>query len=472
MVQVMPDPGPQIAQALAAIGSGLQGIIAPGAQFQIGMRDAMAKNPELLQQLADLEYQNPGSMERLGLGKLGGAVKLVKPTIDTEVNTRTREDQVKAKTGSVQLEAKVLAKMLEAGADPEMLADVASKKLVGQTTDERRISKVNADVAESRAGAIIAEAEQQRTILAQAAKNHPEIAGVNFMQEARDFLNGRLSGDKVAAYYNTPGSREAFTAGINLVMIEQREAAQLLAGGGTATQRQQTQEAFNRWTRSGHRGSLQAWQTFMFDPKARESISKILDKPILKRSPQEKDLLEVYQADSDFEAMLDMERAAMFQKTFADHMGRIKKIREEGGPDEVKTHVDALNDFLESRNRITGRNYRAVYEKNVNTLWPDSHDFYFADENGIRVDESVVAANLKSPNSEIQAESIRALTQITTAVKPEEMSDADWAESIQLTIDRIAAAKPKVAEQVLRNLPPDIKKLLDSRKPGRERASR
>lgn len=64
-VTVLPDQGPAFAQALAGIGSGLSKAINPSQDIQKQFQQAILANPEIGRQLAQVEREQPGTIDRL-----------------------------------------------------------------------------------------------------------------------------------------------------------------------------------------------------------------------------------------------------------------------------------------------------------------------------------------------------------------------------------------------------------------------
>lgn len=96
-ISILPDFGPQLAQAFANIGGGLSRTLNPFQDLQGRAREAILQNPEVGRQLAELERQTPGTVDRLlGLptDKASGLYRMImglQPSSNIMVENLTRE---------------------------------------------------------------------------------------------------------------------------------------------------------------------------------------------------------------------------------------------------------------------------------------------------------------------------------------------------------------------------------------------
>jgi hypothetical protein len=73
-ISYIPGPEQLLAPAVDTIAKGVLKFLNPNRDLQFAVRGAMATNPELLQHMADIEGNNPGTMAKLGLGPLSDII--------------------------------------------------------------------------------------------------------------------------------------------------------------------------------------------------------------------------------------------------------------------------------------------------------------------------------------------------------------------------------------------------------------
>lgn len=77
---VLPNYGAQAGQNIASLGQAIADIINPNVEFQDQLKKAVAANPDLARELAALDRDNPGFLEKLGAGKIGENIKGTAPS--------------------------------------------------------------------------------------------------------------------------------------------------------------------------------------------------------------------------------------------------------------------------------------------------------------------------------------------------------------------------------------------------------
>jgi hypothetical protein len=125
-------PGPEglLAPAAAQIAQGLEQFINPNRQFQRAMQAELAKNPAMIQQLADLESSAPGLLESMGFGNLGASIANVPQSIQAMIQQGSR--------GAVT----------EALRDKSNVDIAATKAVTGQTPTEISADRVRKLISE------------------------------------------------------------------------------------------------------------------------------------------------------------------------------------------------------------------------------------------------------------------------------------------------------------------------------------
>src|SRR5258708_37757455 len=97
-----PSIGEQRGPAIDQFAKGLSKALQPNRDFQIGMQKAIGGNPALGQQLADLEYNAPGTLDSLGFGDLGKVIAAMPESPAQTARRSKRGDIVGAEAAKLQ----------------------------------------------------------------------------------------------------------------------------------------------------------------------------------------------------------------------------------------------------------------------------------------------------------------------------------------------------------------------------------
>lgn len=201
-VSYLPGFEQQLAPAAAQLAAGLERFINPNAGFQRVAQAQILQNPQIAQQLADLEKLAPGFLQGLGLGGLSEHISAVPQSLDAMIaagarpavaevlrdKSMVREGAIKTVTGqtSTQLDAGTLSKKftelgMKALEDPEVAAFVGRKTLGYEP------------------GAV-AKDKFEASTLGTAAQMLAEGVDINI----KKFLNNEYTPEQLTAIYSTP----------------------------------------------------------------------------------------------------------------------------------------------------------------------------------------------------------------------------------------------------------------------------
>lgn len=145
MVTVLPGIDESLGPRIRALG---QAIYArSGLARKRMIEESILKRPEVAQEFADLEYKTPGTLQRLGFGDIKDYISNIKPSVNLEVQEKTREDIIptavaKSKTErSIAEQQNAIIEEFKGAETPEQRA-IAYQKLsqiptLGQVREEQ-----------------------------------------------------------------------------------------------------------------------------------------------------------------------------------------------------------------------------------------------------------------------------------------------------------------------------------------------
>jgi hypothetical protein len=402
-ITFIPSAAGTINQATSSLIEGIDKFINPNKDLQIAVQRSIATNPELLQHMADLEGNAPGTMQKLGLGNLANVIGAVPQSAAATAEAATRPGAAKqavagqtAATSTSELTTQKNALtsdiVQKAGkimaADPSISFDAAMKTLTGETQSERTANQAKSKV-------IAAESEKQLDTVKR-NRNLPEnLADIDWTTEARDFMNGDLSGAAAAAYFGNQDTREAFTAALhNLQLQRQLDAQKAVAAlrGDGSVSNFRTQKAFQEYQKSGGVGTLQDWENYLFDPKTQDRARALIAgaKP---ENEQDRALLGIAKVNDTQIKTDKLREVTLINDKLTT---QLKRIDEADGDEVRQQHIDGLNSLLRERAALGGLNVTAEWEKRP---WYQSDRLKFTDKAGKVVPVEKVNAVLSDPNA-------------------------------------------------------------------------
>jgi plasmid stability protein len=401
-ISYIPGPDQTINAAIDNLGTALDKFMNPNKQLQLAVRNAAALNPELLQHMADIEAINPGTMSNLGLGPVGDVIAAVKPSAAalTEqairpgaASTAVAQQAAQGKVaGSQGATADVQAQTAKSAlalikADPSLSYDAAVKMVTGQTGTGRKVEQAQSDVA----------IEQSKNQLQQIkrARNLPDdLTQVNWVQEARDFMDNKDGMGQVAtAYFGNADTREAFTAAISAeTNRRQLEAAKVMAAmrKGETIDNFKIQNAFREYQRNDSAGTVDAWMKLLYEPDAQARAKGLMDGTIKPANQDDRDLLATAKAQKlDFDTS-KLSEITRVNSIIASQINKINTVPDK----DIPPLIDGLNQALAKRSAMGGKKIQAKYEERG---WFRSNRVIYVDENGKQIDPTTVNAILADP---------------------------------------------------------------------------
>lgn len=467
MVFVAPDPSQVLGPALQQLMEGINHVINPNFAFQQSMKHALGTNPELAQQLADLETNAPGSLQRLGFGdELTKTIGAIPQTINNQVTQGNRATLVDTKNKQIQtadtqagFDLGRLNDTIKFLADPnnkDIKADEILKRLTGQTGSERATAGSEATIKEAEAGtapayyaARTSEAGSQATSAAaaataapakaaaeiagagaevakagvakqayqQALENLPNLKNVDFMRMAREAASGQLNMSTAAATLATPGAGKAFQMAMRAVEEEKQRGLQMFLHaqqGKDHADNMLTTEAFQRYQATKGAGTLDAWKQVLSSPKM---VNDIRAKNPATLTQDDKDILHAADANDMLQDREKLNSSRTLNASIAADMGRLETAASKGeGPEAINTYLSNLNTSLAQKASITGETYTARFgarpevgdkTKTMLGTWGEGSGLYYVDKDGNRVDPAKVFADPMTGGAQLNALAMR-----------------------------------------------------------------
>lgn len=146
-VSYIPPVGPQIGEALGQIVQGLNAVIDPNFQFKRRFEQELVSNPELAQQLADVEFNSPGVFSGSGLLTPSARQMLsgIQPSPTAQIN-------------------RVLSENVRSAISPEVAREGLQRQVTGRSPEASAVGRAQAksvtrygDQAVARGGVEMAE---------------------------------------------------------------------------------------------------------------------------------------------------------------------------------------------------------------------------------------------------------------------------------------------------------------------------
>lgn len=401
-IQIMPSTGDQIAGAIQELGAGIDKFLNPNKDLQFAVRNAAATNPELLTHMADLESQSPGTMSRLGLGPIADVIASVAPSVQgiqqqalkpgAAAEATSAQAARTAQAGTATKQAGLTSDIIQkAGkimaADPSISFDAALKTLTGQNAAERTTETAKAGVATE-------QSKRQIEQLQRAGKLPEDLSKVNWKDKANAFLNSTLDGGEVTAYFGNPDTSKAFQEAIDAIKLERQLAAQkaiAAARGDSTVDNFRTQKAFQEYQRSGGVGTLEQWQSFLFNPDAQQRARQLMSGAVKPSGPDDEALLKIGQVTKQ---QVDLDKISNITLINDKINTQMKKLDAAPGDDARQVLIDGLNQMLDQRASLGGMKVKASY--NDRGFWLPGRVEYRTPD-GKLVDEAVVNAVIADP---------------------------------------------------------------------------
>lgn len=408
-IQILPSTGDAIAGTIKDIASGIDKFINPNKDLQLAVQRTVATNPELLQHMADLEANAPGTMGRLGLGNLAPIIAAVpqsaaaigeqairpgmarQATAQQQATTSTAE----LTTSKAQLTGDIVKKAGNIMAqDPSISFDAALRTLTGETKSERTVADAKAKVAPVEADAALAAAIRARKL----PENLDEI---DWTTEARDFLNGDLAGGAATAYFGNKDTRDAFTHAIQGILTQRQidaTSAWRASRGGNTTDNLEKRQAFAMYQRTGGTANLDAWRSYLFDPNARQKAEELLVSGAKPKDASEKALLDIATINKEQKLTTASTKIIKINSAIKTNLDAIEKA---DSPDNREQLINSLNISLQQRAQLGGMDVKAEWKDEAwYNLFSGGDRLIFKDrKTGKVIDPDTINAVISDPNA-------------------------------------------------------------------------
>lgn len=428
MVQVLPGFGDVLAPLAEEFGKNLEKFLAPNLEFQKAMQKAVGSNPALAQQLADLEYNAPGSLRQMGFGELGDVIAQIPESPEQAAFRKKRglvQDTLEKKieleganTGVSLDRINNVMKYLQENKGSAVLTDDILRTLTGQTQGQRDITEAGATVAKAE---VPVKVGQARLAYDQLVKQQPGLGNTDFLKLARDFLSGDADGKTISDIMsgNTPGADIAFRAALQSVAEErqialreklasQHEASVERRIGEREDKREQlllTGKAYDAYRQSRFKGTLDAWKASLSDPQKMVDVRKKIESGTLEQdlTQEERDLLEVDRAQTRMQSEQDLRNARDINEVIRKATNDVAVAQHRGEPESaIQTYIANLNNALAQKRELTGQHITAKFgdaprvgEKNTTFWGRNPTQLYYVNDQGVRIDDSEVFAEPK-----------------------------------------------------------------------------
>jgi hypothetical protein len=401
-ISYIPGPEQLLAPAVDQIAKGVMKFLNPNRDLQFAVRGAMATNPELLQHMADIEGNNPGTMAKLGLGPIADIIGSVSQSAGalTEkalrpgaAGTATAQQGAARSTAEMttqknQLNSDIIKKAgTIMGADPSISFDAALRTLTGQTGTERTAEETKAKVEQG-------VASKQLEQLQRAGQLPKDLSQVNWRSKANDFLNGKLPGSEAVAYFGNTDTSKAFQEAIDGIKQDRQIAASTALAalhGDKTVDNFRTQKAFQEYERSGGVGSLATWQKFLFDPATQARAKQLVTGTIKPSGQDDQDLMQIAQVTKTQVDTDKLKDIATLNNSLAKQM---KAATDAPSDDARQVAIDGLNQLFKMRGSMGGIEVTATYNDRGFFL-PGRIEY--KDKRGKIVDEATVNAIVADP---------------------------------------------------------------------------
>lgn len=434
--------------AFEAFSKGLSKMLQPHHDFQIAMQKAVGSNPQLAQQLADLEYNAPGTLDRMGFGNLGKVIAAVPESEKSQFLRTSRGDILKADKQALQgqitqggFDLDRLNDTINFLKDPKNVAvksDEILNRLTGQTSAQRQETQAKADTATA-SGAVAKKAYEDAL-----AKN-PELQKTDFLSLARDFAAKKEgSSQLVSAAFATPGASEAMNAAMQIVQDEATQAFRERLAGVTKGKEEDdllTRQAFAAYQATKRAGTLDAWKVILKDPN---KVIEARAKDPSKLTQPERDIIQAANAQEQMQNMVDVQEIQRQNTAISGPVTAIAQhvaVQEARGGDIDKGFITAQVSNLNTALVAAGKNITARFGKIPDvgakeaSGWFKPTGIYYVDAQGKRVSDDEVV--VRQPNS-VSADALRAFSEIQGV--PENLRQQAW--------DNLKKANPSLYDEV------------------------
>lgn len=451
MTTYIPGAETSILPAIQGMGDHIAKLLAPNADFQRHMQKMLGDNPELVQKFADVEVKAPGTLAKLGFGGLGDTITQTPESAQSILDRTTKPAQVAAGKSKVAadtgksdlsaIESQAIMKFM--GEHPDATLDFAEKTVTGSTAAEKKAAAVDLNLR--------TQASNLGETRAALIKTLPDLGTVDFYEQARKFKTGHGVEVPVAAYNASPEASKAWVQGLRAYdenqRLEEMKLAHKMAKHDLSSDRlaaRQSQNAYLQYSKSGNAGTVDTWESFMYDPKAQQRASDLTSGKIKSSGFEDDNLIAVATA-------AQKSGVARFNPAIVaingQIVGTIKKL-DMGVPDEERPRlIGELNEQLTKRNTMGGPKIKAVWR---DVKW-GFDKMEYVDEKGNVLSTDKVEEMLTTPATE------RTLSQpAQTALTRIKALDST---SIQAGLAKYRASDPSPGQEDSKGVEEELRRL-------------
>ena len=406
-IMMMPGFEATLAPAIKEVSGAIDKYLNPHRDFQSAMQKALSTNPQLMQQLVDTEHVNPGTLKNLGFGKIADLLGSMQESGESEFE-RTNRAGIKqnkqvtlenemAKNDGVKRDLEKAAKLIAQNTDLSM---TAALKLIGQTPIDAKTDQLQLQAAEAQAkinelklkGAPadaelhakdtankLSLADMEAEAIRNAKVMLPDGVEVDTRQEARNFLDGKLDGNRLAALIANPKTSAAFQANLNLIKHDREVSASLEKEnrarqdrGTEVTETTKYVTARNMWAQHEGVADIPTWNAALHDPATIKIIERLRESPGSAKPGEEK-LLEVAKAMGNKVDLKKLHDANVVGQKINIQFTKL----EESTSDGRQLNIDQMNGLLKERAALGGPQLQVKYE---DSGWFGGGSYKYVDE--------------------------------------------------------------------------------------------
>lgn len=415
-----------IGPGLAKVAETVANVLQPYKQTEIELRNAIAKNPAIAQQLADLEYSNPGSLGKVFGPNVSKYAQELKPSVQAKVQTNVRDsgalDRIMGdpknaeylagqvlgfQPSQVAKESEALRRLnaMEdlARTNPQLAGEQTFKDLLGQTRSQYELEQAQLKATQG------AEA-----FLTGKGANLPpnEILGAILGENP----NLKISTREVGDLFNSPVYGNLFRTLMTERLADRREELRLkVANAQTKVGMEQdltklkVGRALQRATEieNANPAAVAAVLYGPNDPSV-SALGGITDPKDPMYSHFQSQITEAKKATEREGAARDVKRIRDAQASVVSQQKILSKLVTDGAEDaEIAVAVNQLNSALEEAGKLTGRTVIASYVLDPDRFFAGTtldrirnKGIYYFDQNGNPITEASVPVFISGGEAE------------------------------------------------------------------------